>query len=123
MKRVDLGKLEISQLVEEFVAIAMAQDHANLGNEAARYNRLYDKMKEIEDELKRRSGDQRRVLIALYDHNNPEVRLKAAKATLAVAPLAARKVLESLTENKLYSQAGAAGMCLWALDEGIFKPT
>jgi Domain of unknown function (DUF2019) len=47
----------------------------------------------------------------------------AARLTLAVAPAAARQVLEDIQNSKQYPQAGDAGMCLWSLDEGIFKPT
>jgi hypothetical protein len=78
---------------------------------------------DLVNQLKSRPGDQRRVLLDLYDHPNRQVRLNAAKATLAIAPDAAKQALQTLTENKLYSQALDAGMCLWALEQGIFKPT
>ncbi|OYW31283.1 MAG: hypothetical protein B7Z45_10540 [Azorhizobium sp. 12-66-6] len=44
-------------------------------------------------------------------------------STLAVAPEAARATLEALSRITHTPQAADAGMCLWALDEGIFKPT
>jgi Domain of unknown function (DUF2019) len=50
------------------------------------------------------------------------VLLNGAKATLAVAPVQARKVIQEISDSKLYPQAGSAGICLFALDEGIFKP-
>jgi hypothetical protein len=47
----------------------------------------------------------------------------AAKQTLAVAPAAARQLLEAIQASKMQPEALDAGMCLWTLDEGIFKPT
>ena len=51
-----------------------------------------------------------------------QVRLNAAKSTLAVAPEAARQELRAIADSREYPQADA-GMCLGNLDEGIFKPT
>jgi len=79
-------------------------------------------MKAVDEELKRRAGDQRRALLALYNHPNMQVRLMAAKLTLAVAPDAARQMLRQIQEWGRQPQAGDAGMCLWTLDEGIFVP-
>jgi hypothetical protein len=70
-----------------------------------------------------REGDQRRTLLNLYNHPNMNVRVKAAKATLAVSPKGARQLLEEIQASKWQPQALDAGMCLWALDQGIFKPT
>jgi hypothetical protein len=47
----------------------------------------------------------------------------AAKLTLAVAPAAARQMLESIQNSDEQPQAMDAGMCLWNLDRGVFKPT
>jgi hypothetical protein len=47
-------------------------------------------LEEIKRELKPKPGDHRFALLPLYDHNNMQVRVKAAKATLAIAPEAAR---------------------------------
>jgi hypothetical protein len=80
-------------------------------------------MEDVKRELKARDGDQRRALLRLYDHPNAQVRLKAVKATLAVAPERARRMLEIMAESHEYPQAGDAGMTIDALDRGIFKPT
>jgi hypothetical protein len=77
----------------------------------------------VEDELKARDGDQRRELLSLYNHPNAQVRLNAIKATLAVAPEFARRALRTLADSREYPQAGDAGMSLWNLERGIFKPT
>jgi len=60
--------------------------------------------------------------MALYTYPNMQVRVKAAKATLAVAPAAAREQLEKIAASDWQPQAGEAGMSLWNLDRGVFKP-
>ena len=109
-------------LIARAAEIGVAQDHALLGNEISRCNRLFDELTAIEEELRTRPGDRRRLFIKLYEHRNMQVRLNSAKATLAVAPQEARALLEWIAESKHNPQAGDAGMCLWALDEGIFVP-
>lgn len=58
----------------------------------------------------------------LFDHPDMQVRLQAAKATLAVAPADARSVLQRIKEWGRQPQAGDAGMCIINLDRGIFVP-
>jgi hypothetical protein len=45
------------------------------------------------------------------------------KATLAIAPEKAIEGLRKLTENKRDPACLEAGMSLWAIEQGIFKPT
>jgi ParB-like chromosome segregation protein Spo0J len=123
MKRAKLQDMTVSQLVEQFTAIALDQDKALLRNEYAKFNRLFDQMEDVKRELKSRDGDQRRALLRLYDHPNAQVRLKAVKATLAVAPERARRMLKAIAESREYPQAGEAGMSLYNLERGIFTPT
>ena len=123
IKRVALRNLTVDELIEEFVAVGVAQDQAELLGETRKFRPLFQRKIAIEDELKGRPGDQRRALIPLYDHDNLEVRLNAAKATLAVAPLAVRKALEAIKATYWHPQAAEAGMTLNALREGRFKPT
>lgn len=123
MKRNQLRDMTLDQLVQRFIAFALDQDKALLRNEHAKFNRLFDQMEDVKRELKARDGDQRRALLRLYDHPNAQVRLKAVKATLAVAPERARRMLEIMAESREYPQAGDAGMTIDALDRGIFKPT
>lgn len=116
-----LPNLLVEDLVKLFVTLSIKQDDALLGFDTKKSNLLYDRIAAIVTELKSRDGDQRRALIPLYAHANPQVRLKAATVTLALAPDAARAVLESMSDihgpQRLY-----AGMTLDALDRGIFKP-
>jgi hypothetical protein len=113
----------IGALVDLFTSIAVSQDEALLDNDTRRFKRLYERMGEVEGELKSREGDERRALTALYKHANAQVRLTAAIATLAIAPEEARSVLQSIRKNQEHPQALEAGMTIRGLDSGEFKPT
>jgi hypothetical protein len=115
--------MTINDLRRRFVEIGVAQSRAIDLEDTAKFKTLFDVMREIEDELKSRPGDQREALVSLHGHVNLQVRLNAAKATLAVAPTASRRALEAIQATGWLPQAGDAGMCLWALDKGIFKPS
>ena len=117
-----LKAMSDAQLVSRFADICIVQDQALLRDELDRFNSLFREMRAVSNELKGRAGDQRRALLALYSHPNFQVRLKAAKATLAVAPQAARAELQGIKDKGPLPQAGEAGMCLWTLEQGIFKP-
>jgi len=124
MKRKNLSNMTVTQLVELFKEIALAQDHAIMrGESAAKYNRLFDQMGEIELELKAQSGDERIALVELFNHPNPQVRVKAAIRALAVAPKEARKTLQILDERNELPQAADARGILRGLDDGTYKPT
>ncbi|UUP16183.1 DUF2019 domain-containing protein [Nitratireductor thuwali] len=118
-RHVNLATLTSEQLVERFADIGVAQDDALLGNEISRYNALYKDKVAVEVELRSRPGDQRRLLMTLYDHPNMQVRLNAAKSTRAIDMRQARALLEQIAASKWGPQAGDAGMSLWAMDEGI----
>jgi hypothetical protein len=120
MKRII--KMTIDELVERFTAIALEQYEALQNHDSSKFNRLFDQMELVKQELKKREGDQRHALLKLYDHPNPQVRLKAAIATLALAPANARGVIEAIAESGEYPQAGHAGMALARIDSSEFKP-
>ena len=123
MKRTGLADMTVDELVRRFEVITLAQDEATRDDDNERYARLFRQMEEVKQELKRRAGDQRRALMSFYDHPNAQVRLKAAKATLAVAPVEARRLIQAIADSHEFPQAGEAGMTLVNLDRGIFKPT
>jgi hypothetical protein len=118
-----LKSLSTDELVGRFTTSALQQDEALLCGEQANVNRLFWDLAAIADELKSRPGDQRSVLLRLYDHPNAQVRVKAIKATLAVAPDEGRRALEALANSNDFPAAGEAGMSIVALDRGIFRPT
>jgi hypothetical protein len=123
MSKQDLRNMATPDLVALFARVVVGQDEALLGSQRARFNRLFDEMKEISNELKSREGDQRIALLQLFEYPNMQVRLQAAKLTLAVAPVEARAQLEAIAATHWFPQAGDAGMSLSNLDRGIFKPT
>jgi ParB-like chromosome segregation protein Spo0J len=123
MKQKSLNDIPTEELIAGFAKLGIAQDDGLLGNDVARFNQLFDQMREIVTELKSRNGDHRQALMVLYDHPNIQVRLKAAKNSLAVAPVAARNMLETIAGSGEFPQAGEAGMSHWNLDRGVFKPS
>jgi len=123
MKKVNLRDMAVNQLVKRFAELAVEQDNAALANTTGEVNRLFRLLMAISDELKSRAGDQRRALLPLYEHPNLQVRVKAAKATLAIAPQAARDVLQAVVDSKQQPQALEASMSLWNLERGVYKPT
>jgi hypothetical protein len=123
MKTISLQTLSVAELVERFAATELAQFEAELQSDIGKQNKCVTQAMAIAEELKKRPGDQRSALLRLYEHANVQVRLMAAELTLAVAPTAAREVVQAIADSKKYPQAMDAGMCLSALDQGIFKPT
>lgn len=115
-------KLSTKELVDRFAELCVAQNQAMLYSDSAKVNRLIKQMWVVEDELKSRPGDQRRALLALFNHENPQVRLMAARANLAIMPEAARKVVETIADGPKIPQAGDAGMTISNLDSGLYKP-
>lgn len=122
MKSFNVGAMTTNELVERFAAIGVEEDQALRSDDLRRYKKLALQMRAIDEELKGRPGDQRRSLLTLYDHPNFQVRLMAAKLTLAVAPEAARRMLELIYQRRHQPQSGDAGMCLSMLDRGAFVP-
>ena len=121
MKIKDFQNMTVSQLVNQFATFALEQYKAELYGEIARYNRLYDEIVAVKDELKGRAGDQRSALVSLFAHQNPQVRLMAALWSLAVVPAAARQVLQDISDRNEYPQAAYARQSLMALDRGDSK--
>ncbi|MCF8478519.1 MAG: DUF2019 domain-containing protein [Pseudolabrys sp.] len=123
MKNTDLQKMTVSQLVDQFRAFALAQFEAELNDEITKYNRLYDKIVAVKDELKGRAGDQRSALVPLLSDPNPQVRLKAAQWALAVEPVAARQTLQEISDRNEYPQAAYARQTLMAIERGDSRLT
>jgi hypothetical protein len=122
MKHASLDDMTVYQLLDRFAEIGVAQDQAELMGEIGKFNSLYRQMDATEKELRRRGREARLALLPLYDHPNMQVRLNAAKRTLGIAPDAARRALQAISDSKWQPQALDAGMSLWNLDRGVFKP-
>lgn len=123
MKNESLQTASVIDLTERFLTSALAQFEAELNSNIRKQNKCVEEQMAIAAELKSRPGDQRSALLALYEHPNVQVRLNAARLTFAVAPKAARDIVQAIVDSKRQPQAMDAGMCLYALDQGIFKPT
>ena len=122
MKRMDISHQTVTQLVEQFLALSLAQGEALVEWRMATVNRLYWKIDALKKELKARDGDQRRALHVLYSHPDPQVRMEAAGATLALFPDEARAVLQRIIDRHEFPQAGHAGFTLLYLSDGRYVP-
>jgi Domain of unknown function (DUF2019) len=123
VKKFSLQDKSVTELVERFAALSITQYQAEIQSDIAKQNKFIEQGWAVADELKARPGDQRSALSRLYDHPNVQARLNAARLTLATAPTTAREVIQAIADSKKYPQAMDAGMCLSALDKGIFTPT
>jgi len=116
MKRSTVHATTVGRLVERFVAVALEQDTALFNDEIAKFNKLFDEMEDIKNELKSRAGDQRSLLLPHYDRPNIQVRLKAALATMDLSPGAARQVFQKIADSRRYPQAADALAAIRRLD-------
>jgi hypothetical protein len=122
MKHARLEEMTVDQLVDRFAEIGVAQDQAELLGEIGKFTRLFDKMHLVDIELRARGLTARLALLRLFEHQNMQVRLQAAKWSLGIAPEAARHVIEEIKKAQWFPQALEAGMTLRNLDSGFFKP-
>jgi hypothetical protein len=93
------------------------------GLEVRKYNILFRELVKLVSMLRDQNEDRRIILKKHYSHSNLQVRLNAAKNTLAVYPEEARAQLRAIELTNRHPQAMDAGMCLSNLENGIFKPT
>ena len=123
MTTLNLQTATNEDLIATYIAISQQEDEAMLRNDIARGTRLVYRRKEVDDALRARGIEARRMLLPLLRHPHAQVRLNASKHLLAVAPTEARTTLEDLAAHGPGQQRGSAGRCLLLLDEGTFKPT
>ena len=113
-----LKSMDMDGLLARFVSIAEKQYEIISDGGRARYNRLYQQLVDVVDELQSRPGDQRRALVRLFDHPNPQVRLMAASMIQELEPAAARPVLQAIHDSREPYLALNAGMSLSLFDLG-----
>lgn len=121
MKRMKNAELTTSQLVEKFSELALEQHEAVETFQVGRYNRLYERIKLIESELKGREGDQRRALVSLLDAPNIQVRFMTAYALLTIVPERVRVALKSISETGQLPQSVDASYTLDHFEESLEK--
>mgnify|MGYP001031281781 CR=1 FL=1 len=116
------SKLSIDELVSRFEKICLEQYDASMSFNNPLYNRTFDSMMAIANELRNRPGDGRGALVSLYGHPNEQVRLKAAIHTLALFPNEACAVLQRLIDDRVQPQAADASGILRAFQERTYIP-
>lgn len=114
----------ISPLVARFVEVCLEQYQIlySFGS-TSRYNRLYKEMERATTELQQMPGDQRRALLPLLSHSNPQVRLQASHSLLVLFPVAARQCLEEIRDSGTAPVYAYAASALRRLDEGSYVPS
>jgi Domain of unknown function (DUF2019) len=122
MKSKKLIEMTVDELVERFAEIGLAEDRALDNDEYRKFNKLYGQIDEVDRELRARGREARLALTRLYTHPNMQVRLEAAKWSFALAPQAARQVIQAIADSKWPPQYLDAGMTLINLDNGTFVP-
>jgi hypothetical protein len=122
MKSARFHELTNDELVQAFVRLAKQMGAAVLDSETRRFNRMFPGMQAIDRELRSRGRDARMALCPLLEDQDRFVRYYAAKKLLGLVPDRARTVIEDIAKIKYDALTFDAGMCLYALDEGIFKP-
>ncbi|WP_404934746.1 DUF2019 domain-containing protein [Nitratireductor sp. L15S-10] len=106
-------------MLQRFIELSLTQHEALLYLETGPYNRAYMKINKLVEELEARTGDQRHVLVDLFDHPNPQVRLNAAKYAHPLFPEESIQVVQSIIDAKKYPQEAHARS---ALDYLMFGP-
>ncbi len=122
MNTANFPSLTTGQLLEQFRVLGLEKGKARLDGRIARHNRLYLQLEAVKAELKARSGDQRRALAQFYHHSDPQVRLDAALATLAIFPEQAQEVLQTIIDRSDYPQVANAMHALMNVRDGTRIP-
>ncbi len=94
----------VDEMLQRFIELSLTQHEALLYLEARPYNRAYMKIKKLVEELEARPGDQRHALIELFDHDNPQVRLNAAKHAHPLYPDKAIQIVQSIIDARALPQ-------------------
>lgn len=122
MKR-NLSHMTNTELRDLFETLCIEQGKKFNPKGLERYKALFFEIREIAEELKKRPGDARYILIPFLAHEDWQVRLKAGHYTYAIAPVEARRALQWLQETKHGQFGPEAGFFLSGIDKGDFIPT
>jgi hypothetical protein len=114
----DYSTMSIDELLSVFENACLEQDETYITDDMEKFDRYFFIMVAVGDELKRRGVGARLSLLRFFSHENPQVRLQAAKCVYCAAPKEARQCLEDLAKARLCDQSLAAGMALRAIDNG-----
>jgi hypothetical protein len=123
MTDADLRTLTDGDLVARFRICALNEASALLDSDIPRVTELFWDMRAINDELKRRGPQARRVLLTLLDDKNLRVRLEAARRLLTDDAEKALQTIKDVVASHQMPEAGDAGMLLLELERDIGQPT
>jgi hypothetical protein len=117
MNETPYSGMSIDQLIKRFEETCLEQYETYITDDRDVYNKNYEIQTEITNELKSRGPVARRSLLTLLKHENPQVRLRAAKRVYPAAREEARMCLQDLAAAGLPDQSLDAGMTLGRLEE------
>lgn len=117
MSKINYSEMTIDQLLKRFEHACLEQYDTYITGNTKKFNTNFRMLVSIKDELKARGVEARRSLLRLLSHENPQVRLQAAKFVYPVAREEAKKQLQDISIAKLPDQSLAAGMTLFRLEE------
>ena len=106
-----------NQLLEIFTRSALEHFDTYITGNVKKSNKLYSVIDAVARRLRDQPGDEHIRLTGLLRHENPHVRLQAAKYFNPVAPKDARSCLEAIRAARLPDQSLDAGMTIRGLDE------
>jgi hypothetical protein len=117
MNETPYSSMSIDELIKRFENTGLEQYDTYITEDRDVYKKNYDIQVAITNELKSRGPNARRSLLVLLRHENPQVRLRAAKRVYPVARVEAKKCLQDLAAARLPDQSLAAGMTLRRLED------
>src|SRR5678815_3106001 len=104
-RRNKLESATAEELVEYFVETAMVQDKAMRQGDTPKYNRLYREMDAVEQELRTAHWRSKTCTHSTVCASERAGQAASSIATLALAPNAARQVLQIISDREEYPQA------------------
>jgi RNase P protein component len=109
--------MSIDELLKRFEDACIEQYDTYVTDDTKKRNENFWILVAIKEELKARGPDARRALLRLLSHDNPQVRLQAAKFVYPVARDEAKRCLQEIAAANLPDQSLSAGMALYRLEE------
>ncbi|HLJ70771.1 MAG TPA: DUF2019 domain-containing protein [Roseiarcus sp.] len=117
MSEVFFSAMSIDQLLKRFEEACLEQYDTYITDDLEKFETNFRILVSIKDELKARGPEARRSLLRLLSHDNPHVRLQAAKFVYPVARDEAKTSLQDIAAAKLPDQSLDAKMTLHRLEE------
>lgn len=117
MAETNYSATSVDDLLKRFEEVCIEQYDTYITDDLEKYNKDFEILVSIKDELKARGSEARRSLLRLLTNENPQVRLQAAKFVYPVARDEAKKCLQDIEAAKLPDQSLSAGMALYRLEE------